>query len=329
MERDARIFVAGHRGLVGSALVRALGRAGHTGLVLRTRDELDLCDAAATDAFFARERPDYVFLAAGRVGGIHANASYPAEFIDQNLAIQTHVIRSAHRHGVRKLLSLGSACIYPRVTPQPIREEHLLSGPLEPTNEAYAIAKIAALLMTRSYRSQYGARFVAAMPTNLYGPGDNFDLESSHVVPALIRRFHAARRTGERVVLWGTGRARRDFLHVDDAAEAFLILMDRYEGDDANGFLNVGAGGDVSIRELAALVARVVGYEGEIGWDTSRPDGTPRRQLDISRIRELGWAPRRTLEQGVRETYAWYRESLGCASPGERASRGEPHPVAS
>ena len=306
MERGARIFVAGHRGLVGSALVRTLERAGHDQLLLRSRDQVDLCDAAATDALFASERPEYVFLAAGRVGGIHANDTHPAEFIDENLAIQTNIIRSAHRHGVTKLLCLGSACIYPRVVPQPIREEFLLSGPLEPTNEGYAVAKIAALVMCRSFKRQFGRRFVAAMPTNLYGPGDNFDLESGHVVPALIRRFHEAKESGGPVTLWGTGRARREFLHVDDASEALLVLMEHYEGDDPFGFLNVGVGEDVTIRELATLVADVVGYDGKIAWDHSRPDGTPLRRLDISRIAKLGWQPSRSLEQGLRETYAWY-----------------------
>jgi GDP-L-fucose synthase len=263
------------------------------------------------------------------VGGIQANSTHPAEFIDENLAIQTNIIRSAYRHGVTKLLSLGSACIYPRETPKPIKEEDLLSGALEPTNEAYAIAKIAALVMCRSYRRQYGARFISAMPTNLYGPGDNFDLETSHVVPALLRRFHEAHESGSDVVLWGTGSARREFLHVDDAAEAFLLLMHRYEGDDPNGFLNVGLGEDVSIRELTEIVARVVGYEGEVSWDTSRPDGTPKRQLDIGRIRELGWAPKRDLEKGLRDTYAWYRESLVNDSESQRRARGIPDSVVS
>jgi len=293
-----RIYVAGHRGLVGSALVRRLRRAGYEDLILRTRSELDLTRQAETEAFFDRERPDYVFLAAARVGGIGANSARGADFIRENLQIQTNVLDCAHRYGVRKLLFLGSSCIYPRDCPQPIREEYLLSGPLEPTNEPYAVAKIAGLVACRAYRRQHGRDFVALMPTNLYGPGDSDDPETSHVLPALIRKFSEARRAGRpEVTLWGTGTPRREFLHVDDLAEACLTVMERYSGEIA---LNVGTGEDLTIAELARLVAEEVGYGGRILWDPSRPDGTPRKLLDVSRIRELGWRPRIGLREGLR-----------------------------
>jgi GDP-L-fucose synthase len=307
MTPDSRIFVAGHNGLVGSALVRRLEADGASRLLLRSRAELDLRDAQAVDAFFAAERPEYVFLAAAKVGGIVANDTYPADFIRDNLAIQLNVIDAAHRHGTEKLLFLGSSCVYPKHAPQPMREEHLLTGPLEPTNEAYAIAKIAGIAMCQAYRRQHGARFISVMPTNLYGPNDNFDLETSHVLPALIRRLHEAKLAGApAVTLWGTGTPRREFLHVDDLADACVHLMLHY--DDLE-LVNIGWGRDISIRELALLVARVVGYGGALEWDASRPDGTPRKLLDTSRLEGLGWAPRIGLEEGVRGVYGWYVES--------------------
>ena len=309
MRRDDRIYVAGHRGLVGSSIVRQLRRAGYDNLLLRTSAELDLTRQGDVEEFFAEERPGYVFLAAAKVGGILANDRYPAEFIQTNLQIQGNVIGASHRFKVKKLLFLGSSCIYPRQAPQPMREEHLLTGPLEPTNQAYAVAKIAGIVMCNAYRRQYGDRFVSAMPTNLFGYNDNFDIETSHVLPALIRKFHDATRGGQ-VVLWGTGTPRREFLFTEDLAEALVLLMERYEGDDEHGFVNVGTGEDVTIRELADLVARVVGYEGEIIWDREKPDGTPRKLLDISRIRALGWSPSHDLEQGLVKTYAWYKEQM-------------------
>ncbi len=300
----SRIFVAGHRGLVGSAILRRLEQAGCRNLLLRTRAELDLCDQAAVSRFFAEHRPEFVFLAAAKVGGIMANVTYPAEFIYENLAVQTNVIHGAWQHGARKLLFLGSSCIYPKIAPQPIKEEYLLTGPLEPTNEAYAIAKIAALKMAAAYRAQYGFPAISLMPTNLYGPGDNFDLETSHVLPALIRRFHEAKiSAAAEVTLWGTGTPRREFLHVDDLAAAAFFLMDTYDGRDA---LNVGTGEDLTIAELADLVARVTGYSGRVRFDPSRPDGMARKLLDVSRIHALGWKARISMEEGVASTYEWY-----------------------
>jgi GDP-L-fucose synthase len=304
-----RVFIAGHRGLVGSALVRRLEAEGFERLLLRTRSELDLTDPAAVDRFFAEQRPQYVLLAAAKVGGIVANDTYPADFIRDNLAIELNVIDAAHRHGVEKLLFLGSSCVYPKHAPQPMKEEHLLTGVLEPTNEAYAIAKIAGIKMCEAYRRQYGARFISVMPTNLYGPNDNFDLETSHVLPALIRRFHEAKQNGApAVTLWGTGTPRREFLHVDDLADACVHLMRSY--DEAE-LVNIGWGRDIPIRELAELVARTVGYEGSLEWDTSRPDGTPRKLLDTSRLTALGWTPRIELDDGIRQTYDWYRTHAG------------------
>lgn len=304
MEKNAKIYVAGHRGLVGSAIVRELGRQGYERLVLRKSSELDLRNQAATAAFFEAERPDYVLLAAAKVGGIVANNSYPAEFIYDNLMIQNNVIHSSYLNGVTKLLLLGSSCIYPRLAPQPIREESLLTGPLEPTNEPYAIAKIAGIKMCQSYNRQYGTRFICAMPTNLYGPNDNFDLTTSHVLPALMRKFHEAKLAGEpSVTVWGSGTPFREFIHVDDVAQAALFLMESYEGGDP---VNIGSGVELSIRELAQKVGAVVGFAGEIVFDTSKPDGTPRKLCDVSRIHALGWQHRIDLDAGLKETYEWY-----------------------
>ena len=304
MNEHSRIFVAGHRGLVGGAIVRRLEQAGFGNLLLRTHAELDLTDAAAVDEFFARERPEYVFLAAARVGGIHANNSYPVDFLRDNLLIQTSVIDAAYRHGVQKLLFLGSSCIYPKFAPQPMPEDCLLTGALEPTNEWYAIAKIAGIKLCQAYRRQYGFNAIALMPTNLYGPGDNFDLANSHVLPALIRKFHEAKAAGaSEVVVWGSGTPRREFLHVDDLADACLFLMQHYDDER---IVNVGVGEDVSILELATLVQRVVGFAGRIVLDSGKPDGTPRKLLDVSRLSALGWRARIGLEDGIRETYRWY-----------------------
>jgi len=301
---DARIYVAGHRGMVGSAIVRRLRAEGFSDIATAPRSEVDLARAADVERFFDRARPTHVFLAAARVGGILANDAYPADFIRDNLAIELNVIDAAHRFGVQKTLVLGSSCIYPRLAPQPITEDALLAGPLEPTNRAYAVAKIAGIVMAQSYVQQYGDRFISAMPTNLYGPGDNFDLASSHVLPALLRKFHEARERGaSSVPVWGTGNARREFLHVDDLADACVFLMQHYE-DPA--IINVGTGKDLTIRELAETIARVVGFEGEIRFDTTKPDGTPRKLLDVSRMRALGWSARVALEEGIRSTYAWY-----------------------
>ena len=307
MRKDALIYVAGHRGLVGSALCRALSRAGYTHLLLRTRVELDLCDQAAVRVFFAQHQPEVVLLAAAKVGGIHANAAYPAEFIYQNLQIQNNVIDSAYRNGCNKLLFLGSSCIYPKLCPQPIREECLLTGPLEPTNDAYALAKISGIKMCQAYRKQYGFDAISVMPTNLYGPGDNYHPENSHVIPGLIRRFHAAKESGsDAVTIWGTGTALREFLHVDDMAEACLFLL-RYYSDFEH--VNVGCQHEQSIMDVARLVANVVGFEGQITTDTSKPDGTPRKLMDSGKLFGMGWKPRIGLEQGLRDTYMDYLQS--------------------
>lgn len=309
MGSNARIYVAGHRGLVGSAITRRLQAEGATHLILRTHAELDLIDQRAVDAFFAEEQPEYVFLAAAKVGGIHANNTYPAEFLRDNLAIQTNVIHSAWTHGVRKLCFLGSSCIYPKLAPQPLREESLLTGPLEPTNEWYAIAKIAGIKMCQAYRRQYGFDAISLMPTNLYGPGDNFDPQNSHVLPALIRKFHEAKLRGDReVVIWGSGTPLREFLHADDLADAAVFLMRGYSDEQ---FINVGVGEDLTIRALAELVAEVVGYAGTIATDPSKPDGTPRKLMDVSRLHALGWRHRIGLRDGITETYASFRASLG------------------
>ncbi len=319
MDKSVRIYVAGHRGLVGSAIVRRLRAEGYANLVVRTSRELDLRDQAAVAAFFQQERPDYVFLAAAKVGGIVANNSYPAEFIYDNLQIQTNVIHQAWTTGVQRLLFLGSTCIYPKFAPQPMKEECLLTGPLEPTNEPYAIAKIAGITMCRSYNRQYGTRFLAAMPTNLYGPEDNFDLETSHVLPALVRKFHEAKLAGKpSVTVWGSGAPCREFLHVDDLADASLFLMtlpeDRYESlltsPEAPALINVGTGEEVTIRELALLVRETVGFAGELMFDTSKPDGTPRKLSDVSRLHGLGWRHRTGLQEGLQSIYAWYKENV-------------------
>jgi GDP-L-fucose synthase len=302
--RGSVIYVTGHRGLVGSALLRRLHAEGFERLVLRTHAEVDLENQQAVEALFDSERPEYVFLAAAKVGGILANSRYPADFIRANLLVQANVIDAAHRFGVRKLLFLGGSCIYPREAPQPIREESLLTGPLEVTNEAYAIAKIAGIKMCQAYNRQFGTNFISVMPTNLYGPGDNFDLEHSHVLPALLRRFHEAKLSAaSSVTVWGTGTPRREFLHVDDLAEACLFLMARYDSSEP---INVGFGSDLTITELARLIARVVGYDQRIVFDASKPDGTPRKLLDSGKLERLGWRARIGLEDGIRATYEWF-----------------------
>jgi GDP-L-fucose synthase len=306
MNRDASIFVAGERGLVGSALVRALESRGFTHLLSMPRAALDLREQLAVDRFFAERRPEYVFMAAAKVGGIAANDRYPADFIRDNLLIQNNLIDAAHRHGVRKFCFLGSSCIYPRLAPQPLREDSLLTGPLEPTNEWYAVAKIAGIKMCQAYARQYEFRAISAMPTNLYGPGDNFDLQSSHVLPALIRKFHEAKAAGSAAVtVWGSGSPRREFLHVDDLADALCLLMESYDSPE---IINVGCGADVTIAELATLVRDVVGFNGEIVFDRSKPDGTPRKLLDVTKMTELGWKPRIGLRDGIHSTYQWFLE---------------------
>ena len=307
----SRIYVAGHRGLVGSAIVRALEQRGHTGLVLRTHAQLDLTDQAEVRRFFDAERPEAVIMAAARVGGIQANNSRPALFIRDNLLIQDNVIDAAHRSGVGKFVFLGSSCIYPKLSPQPIKEDYLLTGPLEPTNEWYAIAKIAGVKMCQAYRREFGFNAISLMPTNLYGPGDNFDLENSHVLPALIRRFHEAKLRGDAsVTLWGTGTPRREFLHVDDLADAVLYLLHSY---NAEPIVNVGWGEDVTIRELAQMVMSVIGYSGHVIFDSTKPDGTPRKLLDVSRLTGLGWRAQIPLKTGIETTYAWFRDHSGDA----------------
>jgi GDP-L-fucose synthase len=304
MNKASSIFVAGHKGMVGSAIARRLSADGYSRLVLRTRAELDLTRQEAVEQFFAAERPEYVFLAAAKVGGILANSTRPAEFISENLAIQSNVIDAAYRNGAKKLLFLGSSCIYPKFAPQPIREESLLQGTLEPTNESYAIAKIAGIKMVQAYRAQYGFSTIALMPTNLYGPGDNFDLESSHVAPAMIRKFHEAKLAcAANVTLWGTGSPRREFLHVEDLADAAVFAMLHH---DSAQILNAGTGEDLTIAELAETIRSITGFEGAIAWDTSKPDGTPRKLLDVSRLAALGWTARIPLREGLEAAYQWY-----------------------
>ncbi len=309
ISKNAKIYVAGHRGMVGSALWRLLEQRGHTNLVGRSSAEMDLRHQESVARFFREEKPEYVFLAAARVGGILANSTRPGEFIYDNLVMETNIIASAWKEGVKKLLFLGSSCIYPRLAPQPIREESLLSGPLEPTNAPYAVAKIAGIVLCQSFNRQYGTNYISVMPTNLYGPGDNFDPESSHVLPGMIHKFEEARKKNSpEVILWGTGSPKREFLHVDDLARACLHLMECYEEDEP---VNVGTGEDCSIRELAEKIREATGYGGEIRWDTSKPDGTPRKLLEVSRIHKLGWHHSISLEEGIRTTLEWYRREEG------------------
>jgi GDP-L-fucose synthase len=328
MDKNARIYIAGHRGLVGSAIARNLAAKGYTNILTRTHAELDLTDAAATDAFFAAEKPEYVFLAAAKVGGIVANNSYPAEFIRDNLVIQNNVIHSAYRHGVTRLMFLGSSCIYPKMAPQPMREDCLLTGPLEPTNRPYALAKIAGIEMCWSYNRQYGTQYLAVMPTNLYGPGDNYHPENSHVIPALLRKFHEAKQRGdETVTIWGTGTPKREFMYSEDMADACVFLInlpdEKYAsllGSDESvtgrfepPLVNVGVGEDVTIRELAELVGKVVGFDGDLVFDTTKPDGTPRKLMDVSRLNSMGWRASTTLEQGLARAYRDF--SAGTITP--------------
>lgn len=307
MNKDSKIYVAGHRGLVGSAIVRELNKKGYINIIGKTHKELDLMDSVAVENFFKEERPEYVFLAAAKVGGIYANSTYPADFIFENLQIQNNVIGNSHKYGVKKLMFLGSSCIYPKMCPQPIKEEYLLSGYLEETNEAYALAKISGLKMCQYFNKQYGTKFISVMPTNLYGPYDNFHPENSHVMPALIRRFHEAKVNGAKeVVVWGSGKPLREFLYSEDMADACIYLMENYEGND---FFNIGTGKEITIKGLAELIKEVVGYEGEIVWDSSKPDGTPRKLLDVSRLESQGWKYKMELKDGVKEAYEWYLEN--------------------
>lgn len=312
MQKQSKIYIAGHNGLVGSAIKRKLENSGYHNMVYRKSAELDLRNQAAVEEFFAHERPEFVFLAAAKVGGIYANNTYPAEFIYDNLVIEANIIHAAYRHRVRKLLFLGSSCIYPKFAPQPMKEEHLLTGLLEPTNEPYAIAKIAGIKMCESYNRQYGTDYISVMPTNLYGPNDNFDQENSHVLPALIRRFHEAKTADRPVIeIWGTGSPRREFLYVDDLADACIFLMENYFYKEIGSFVNIGTGQDLTIRELAELIKGVVGYHGELRFNTEKPDGTPRKLLDVSRMRSLGWEAGTQLEDGLRMAYEWFKSQGG------------------
>lgn len=307
MKRNSKIYIAGHRGLVGSAMVRRLKAEGYSNLVTPTSRELDLRSQEKVEDFFKRERPEYVFLAAGKVGGILANNTYPADFIYDNISIQTHVIHSAYKYKVKKLLNLGSSCIYPKLAPQPMKEEYLLDGKLEPTNEPYAVAKIAGIKMCQSYNRQYGTNFISAMPTNLYGPNDNFELYNSHVLPALIRKFHeAVINNSPGVEIWGTGTPHREFLYVEDLADACIFLMNNYDDSE---IINAGIGEDISIRDLAELIKKIVGFKGEIEFDTSKPDGTPRKLLDVSKIKNLGWSAKTSLEDGIARTCEWFNDN--------------------
>ncbi len=308
MNKSDKIYVAGHRGLVGSAIGRRLQADGYHNLVFRTSRELDLREQQAVRAFFADEQPAYVILAAARVGGILANDKFPADFIYDNLMMEANIIDASYQSGVQKLLALGSTCIYPKLAPQPLKEEYLLTGPLEPTNEWYAVAKIAGIKLCQAYQRQHGCRFIAAMPTNLYGPGDNFDLEKSHVLPALIRKFHDAKvNDAASVTLWGSGKPLREFLHVDDLADACLFLMNEYESPE---IINIGVGEDLSIAELASMVSEAVGFAGQIEYDSTKPDGTPRKLVDTSRINELGWKAQTNLREGIQDTYQWYLQHI-------------------
>ena len=331
MRSDSKIYVAGHNGLVGSAIFRSLRAGGYTNIITRKSRELDLTRQTEVEAFFEKEQPEYVFLAAAKVGGILANSTYKAEFIYQNLMIASNVIHAAYRYRTKKLLNLGSSCIYPKLAPQPMKEEHLLTGTLEPTNEPYAIAKIAAIKLCRYYNEQYRTNFISGMPTNLYGPKDNFDLRDSHVLPAMIRKFHEAKQKGTRgednaaensslitdhasgsseVELWGTGSPFREFLYVDDLADACVFLMERYDYQQVGELINIGTGKDITIKDLALMIRDIVGFRGEIAWDSTKPDGTPKKLLDISRIRNLGWEPKTSLEAGIRKTYEWYLKAV-------------------
>ncbi len=311
MDKTSKIYVAGHRGLVGSAIVRRLLSEGYSNLVLPSRDRLDLSRSEQVNSFFSSERPEYVFLAAAKVGGILANSTYPADFLRDNLAIELNVIEASREYAVKKLEFLGSSCIYPKFAPQPIKEEYLLTGALEPTNEWYAVAKIAGIKLCQAYRAQYGFHAISLMPTNLYGPGDNFDLQSSHVLPALMRKFHEAQVENQpEVVIWGTGTPRREFLHVDDLASAAVYLMQHY---DEPGIVNVGTGEDVTIGVLAQMIARIVGFNGRLTYDDSKPDGTPRKLLDVSRLHALGWRHEIGLEEGIAGTYAWFTRNVDSA----------------
>jgi GDP-L-fucose synthase len=304
-----KIYVAGHRGLVGSAIVRAIEASGNHSWIGKTHSELDLLDRKAVFDYVASEKPEAIIIAAAKVGGIHANSTFPVQFLTENLQIETNLMDAAHAAGIPRLLFLGSSCVYPKLAQQPIKEEYLLTGELEKTNEAYALAKISGLKLVQAYRNQYGHKWISAMPTNMYGPGDNFDLENSHVLPALIRKFHDAKTRGDdKVTLWGSGSPLREFLHADDLASACLFLLENYDDEIA---INVGTGKDISIKELAELVKSIVGFEGKIDWDSSKPDGTPRKLLDISRITDLGWKPTISLEDGIRSTYEWYKEQQG------------------
>jgi len=307
MNKDSKIYLAGHTGLVGSAIYRKLKNEGYTNIVTRTHKELDLTNQQQTQEFFQNERPEYVFLAAAKVGGIKANDIYPADFAYINIMIESNVIKASYDYGVKKLLFLGSSCIYPKLCPQPIKEEYLLTGPLEPTNEAYAIAKIAGLKMCQYFNKQYGTNFISVMPTNLYGPNDNFDLETSHALAAILRKFHEAKINNKPYVeVWGTGNPKREFLHVDDLADAVLHLMNNYEGNKP---INIGTGEDLTIKELAELIKEVVGYEGEIRFDTTKPDGTPRKLLDVTRLHNAGWRHKISLREGIENTYKWFKEN--------------------
>ncbi len=306
MEKNNKVYIAGHNGMVGSAIHRRLLKEGFTNIITRSSKELDLRNQQQVTDFFAAEKPEYVILAAAKVGGIIANNTYRGEFLYENLMIQSNVIHQAHLNGVKKLLFLGSSCIYPKLAPQPLKEEYLLTGPLEPTNEPYAIAKIAGLKMCEAYRSQYGSNFITVMPTNLYGPNDNYDLNNSHVLPAMLRKFHEARERGDAsVTLWGTGSPRREFLHADDLADACFFLMQQYEAGEP---VNIGVGDDITIKELAGLIQRITGFTGTINWDTSKPDGTPRKLMDVSRLTKAGWKARITLEDGIKQVY---KEAFG------------------
>ncbi len=314
MQKHEKIFVAGHRGLVGSAVVRRLQSAGYANFVNRTHSELDLLNQQAVEQFFSQEKPDHVFLAAAKVGGIQANNIYRADFIYQNLMIEANIIHAAHRNQVKKLMFLGSSCIYPKLAPQPMKEEHLLTGLLEPTNEPYAIAKIAGIKLCGAYNAQYGTDFLSVMPTNMYGPGDNYDLNNSHVLPALMRKMHEAKQRGDKeVIVWGTGSPRREFLYSDDLADACVFLMENHDAKSVGEFVNVGVGHDITIKELAGLIAQTVGFEGKLVFDTSKPDGTPQKLLDVSRLKNLGWQAKVSMQDGLQKAYADFQRSLQAA----------------